>query len=61
MVPFSVHLFRVEILTPNMMSYLDAKDENEFLWNQGMKFLYTVEETRKLGPWRDIFDYEYKW
>ena len=44
-----------------MLSYLDAKDQNEFLWNQGIKFLDTVEETRKMGPWRDIFDYEYKW
>ena len=35
-----------------MISYLDAKDENELLWNQGMKFLDTVEGTRKLGPWR---------
>ena len=49
-----------QILTPTMISYLDAKDENELLWNQGMKFLDTVEGTRKLGPWRDIFSYDYK-
>ena len=37
-----------------------AQEENQMLWNQGMKFMDTVEVTRKMGPWKDIFGYEYE-
>jgi|TARA_B110000914_G_C15512730_1_gene471659 organic radical activating enzyme len=52
--------YKHQILTPTLTSYLDAKEESKFLWDQGMTFLDEVEKTRKMGPWKDIFNYEFK-
>jgi len=48
------------ILTPNMESYLSVEPEGHLLWSQGIKFVDSVSKTRKMGDWRKIFNYEYK-
>ena len=46
------------ILTPTMVSYLEADEEDEVMWNNGMKFADTVSKQR--DNWREVFDYEYR-
>lgn len=52
---------RDRILTDTMMSYLRTDSEDDKLWNQGMQYLDVVSKTRKMGPWRDIFNYDYRY
>ena len=49
-----------KILTCTMESYLNTSTKDDTLWNQGIQFLDQVSETRKMGNWRDIFNYEYR-
>jgi len=48
------------ILTETMKSYLRAETENDERWNQGNKYLDIVQLSRKMGPWKDIFNYAYR-
>jgi len=45
------------ILTPTMVSYLEADEESELLYNQGKLFADTVSKER--DDWREVFNYEY--
>ena len=40
-----------------MVSYLEADEESELLYNQGKMFCDTVSKER--DHWREVFDYEY--
>jgi MoaA/NifB/PqqE/SkfB family radical SAM enzyme len=48
------------ILTKTMLSYLNSRPESDTIWNQGLKFLDTVEKTRNMGSWKEIFTHDYK-
>jgi MoaA/NifB/PqqE/SkfB family radical SAM enzyme len=48
------------ILTPTMESYLKTESIDDTLWNQGQDYLDVVSETRNMGNWRKIFNYDYK-
>ncbi len=45
------------ILTPTMVSYLEADEENELLYNQGKMFCDSVSKER--DSWKEVFPYEY--
>ena len=45
------------ILTPTMVSYLEADEESELLYNQGKMFCDSVSKER--DNWREVFDYDY--
>lgn len=49
-----------QILTPTMESYLKTDCADDILWNQGIKYLEVVSKTRKMGNWKNIFNYDYK-
>ena len=36
----------------------EADEEDEVMWNNGMKFADTVSKQR--DNWREVFDYEYR-
>jgi len=48
------------ILTPTMESYLKTEPKDHVTWNQGLRYLNVIGETRKMGNWKDIFNYDYK-
>lgn len=48
------------ILTETMKSYLRVSPQNDTLWNNGNKYLDVVQLSRKMGPWKNIFDYDYR-
>lgn len=52
--------YRSHILTDTMESYLKVEPEGHILWSQGIKYLDVVANSRKMGNWRQIFNYEYK-
>ena len=49
------------ILTETMKSYLRVSPESDDLWQKGNKYLDVVQLSRKMGNWKDIFDYDYRY
>lgn len=49
---------RDDILTVNMVSYLNSPETNKELWDQGIQFLNSVSKTRRMN-WREVFNYDY--
>lgn len=49
------------ILTETMKSYLRVAPESEENWNNGNKYLDRVQLSRKMGPWKEIFEYDYQY
>ena len=49
------------ILTETMKSYLRVVPEDDDLWQKGNKYLDLVQLSRKMGKWKDIFDYDYRY
>jgi len=49
------------ILTETMKSYLRAESQDNDLWDKGNKYLDVVQLSRKMGPWKDIFNYDYQY
>jgi MoaA/NifB/PqqE/SkfB family radical SAM enzyme len=47
------------ILTKTMKSYLRTIPTDLNLWSQGTQYLDVVQDYRKMGNWREIFNYEY--
>ena len=50
-----------EILTPTMESYLTTASHDDVIWNQGQSYLTEVSNTRGMGDWKTIFNYDYKY
>jgi MoaA/NifB/PqqE/SkfB family radical SAM enzyme len=50
--------YKDQILSPTMISYLNQKEGNNSLWNEGLKFIDVVSKTRNMN-WREVFNYEY--
>lgn len=48
------------LLTETMKSYLRSEPENDDLWIKGNKYLDVVQLSRKMGPWKAIFEHDYK-
>jgi hypothetical protein len=44
-----------------MKSYLRVESQNDLHWQQGNKYLDVVQLSRKMGPWKDIFNYDYQY
>jgi MoaA/NifB/PqqE/SkfB family radical SAM enzyme len=51
--------YKEHILSPTMISYLKQKEEYDMLWNEGIRFVDTVETTRDMN-WREVFNYDYR-
>jgi hypothetical protein len=49
------------ILTETMKSYLRFSPDSSEQWNNGNKYLDVVQLSRKMGPWKDIFNYDYRY
>ena len=49
------------ILTSTMESYLKTESIDDILWNQGQDYLDVVSDSRGMGNWREIFNYDYKY
>jgi hypothetical protein len=43
-----------------MKSYLRFSPDSSEQWNNGNKYLDVVQLSRKMGSWKDIFDYDYR-
>ena len=52
--------YRDYILTETMKSYLRFSPDSSEQWNNGNKYLDVVQLSRKMGSWKDIFDYDYR-
>jgi len=48
------------ILTKTMLSYLNTSSNSKVIWDQGIKFLDTIEKSRNMGSWKEIFNYDYR-
>lgn len=49
------------ILTETMKSYLRVSPESDENWLRGNKYLDVVQLSRKMGPWKEIFNYDYQY
>ena len=53
--------YSANILTSTMESYLKTDSIDNTLWNQGNQYLDVVAESRGMGDWKTIFNYDYKY
>ena len=53
--------YSANILTSTMESYLKTDSVDNTLWNQGNQYLDVVAESRGMGDWKTIFNYDYKY